>query len=291
MANSKYEYVKQFERENYLLAETWIVVRVDGRGFHRFSDRYKFAKPNDARALGVMNEAARRVMSMLPDIRLAYGDSDEYSFVFARDTELFERRESKLVSTVVSTFTAMYNMLWGKYFTKTPLDEEMLPTFDGRAVVYPTARTVRDYLSWRQVDCHINNLYNTTFWALVQQGGLSGAQAEERLRGTLASDKNEILFSEFGINYNNEPEIYKKGTILVRDLSILSGREGDQHERTELSSVVSTVGGGNGGEKRAELSQRQKQREQKRRRKAAIVELHEDLIREDFWDKRPYILL
>ena len=29
---------------------------------------------------------------------------------------------------------------------------------------------------------HINNLYNTTFWALVQKGGLDTAQAEERLK-------------------------------------------------------------------------------------------------------------
>lgn len=126
-------------------------------------------------------------MAALPDVRLAYGDSDEYSFVLGRDTELFERRESKLVSTFVSTFTAIYNQVWPELYKDgegncEPLQLDMLPTFDGRAVVYPTDKTLRDYLSWRQVDCHINNLYNTTFWALVQQGGLSGAQAEEKLR-------------------------------------------------------------------------------------------------------------
>lgn len=39
---------------------------------------------------------------------------------------------------------------------------------------------------------------------------------QERLKGTLSGDKNEILFSEFGINYNNEPEQFKKGTTVVR---------------------------------------------------------------------------
>ena len=34
---------------------------------------------------------------------------------------------------------------------------------------------------------HINNLYNTTFWALVQKGGLDTAQAEERLKVRLLS--------------------------------------------------------------------------------------------------------
>jgi hypothetical protein len=31
------------------------------------------------------------------------------------------------------------------------------PMFDGRAVLYPDVATLRDYLSWRQVDTHINN--------------------------------------------------------------------------------------------------------------------------------------
>ncbi len=30
--------------------------------------------------------------------------------------------------------------------------------FDGRAVCYPDVQTVRDYLAWRQVDTHVNNL-------------------------------------------------------------------------------------------------------------------------------------
>lgn len=137
-----------------------------------------------------MNESAKLLMQNIHDVSLAYGDSDEYSFVLRKECELFERRESKLVSTFASTFTAYYNHLWGKYFTNKdkegaeplPLDLSMLPTFDARAVIYPSDKTLRDYLSWRQVDCHINNLYNTTFWTLVLKGGLTGAQAEERLR-------------------------------------------------------------------------------------------------------------
>lgn len=66
---------------------------------------------------------------------------------------------------------------------------------------------------------HINNLYNTTFWALVQQGGLDNRVAEKELSGTVSSDKNEILFKRFGINYNNEPEIFKKGSVLYRDVN------------------------------------------------------------------------
>ena len=35
MANSKYEYVKTFEQSTTLLPATYVVVRLDGRGFHK----------------------------------------------------------------------------------------------------------------------------------------------------------------------------------------------------------------------------------------------------------------
>lgn len=234
MANSKYEYVRLFEHNHTLLPQTYIVVRVDGRKFHLFSKKYEFAKPNDERALTVMNCAAQGVMRDVQDIFLAYGDSDEYSFVFLRDTQLFERREAKIVSTVVSTFTAHYMHAWPQFFK--PFELGPLPTFDGRAVVYPNLTVLRDYFSWRQVDCHINNLYNTTFWALVS-GGMTPDEAETRLQGTVAADKNEILFSQFGINYNNEPEMFKKGTLLKWEKATplppnLTKRQEDRRRKT-----------------------------------------------------------
>ena len=49
------------------------------------------------------------------------------------------------------------------------------------------------------------------------KGGLSTTDAEKRLMGTSSAEKNEILFKEFGINYNNEPEIFKKGSLIFKD--------------------------------------------------------------------------
>jgi len=50
----------------------------------RFSDVHKFAKPNDVRALGLMDQAARDTMELYPDIILAFGESDEYRHVCSR---------------------------------------------------------------------------------------------------------------------------------------------------------------------------------------------------------------
>ncbi|CAK37314.1 uncharacterized protein An01g12630 [Aspergillus niger] len=265
MANSKYEYVKSFEQPDALLPNTWIVVRIDGRGFHKLSDHYGFIKPNDRRALDLMNAAAVGVMKDLPDLCIAYGISDEYSFAFHPNCQLFERRSAKLVTTIVSTFTAHYIYLWGTYFPDTPLQPAALPSFDGRAVMYPNSRIFRDYMSWRQVDCHINNLYNTTFWTMVLQGGMDRREAELELKGTLSSDKNEILFKRFGINYNNEEEIYKKGSVIYR-----------QEETSPLQEDTP--------------SKTQQEKIRKLRRKVQVVVDHVDIIKDEFWERRPWIL-
>ena len=52
---------------------------------------------------------------------------------------------------------------------------------------------------------------------MVLRGKETTTSAEKILNGSLSSEKNEILFSRFGINYNNEPEIFKKGSIVIRE--------------------------------------------------------------------------
>ena len=41
-------------------------------------------------------------------------------------------------------------------------------------------------------------------------------------QGTVSSDKNEILFSEYNINYNNLPQMYRKGSVLLWEMVIIS---------------------------------------------------------------------
>ncbi|XP_077466525.1 putative tRNA(His) guanylyltransferase isoform X1 [Stigmatopora argus] len=255
MAKSKFEYVRNFEVDDTCLRNCYIVVRLDGRNFHKFAEQHKFTKPNDLRALDLMTRSARSVMEELEDITIAYGQSDEFSFVFKRSSTWFKRRASKLMTHVASQFSSSYVFYWKEFFGDQPLLYP--PGFDGRVVLYPSNCNLKDYLSWRQADCHINNLYNTVFWTLVQKGGLTTVQAEERLKGTVAADKNEILFSEFDINYNNEPTVYKKGTTLIWD-------------ETVTNNVV------NG-----------KKKDKSKRRVQAY---HSDIIGQDFWEQHSNIL-
>lgn len=285
------------------------------------------------------------------------------------------------MSTIVSTFSAYYVHLWLDFFPDYKLSAP-LPSFDGRAVLYPDLTSVRDYFSWRQVDCrchlvpsdiklhkpnlrprlselyfdkgstrsnvisftgHINNLYNTTFWHLVLKGDMSAIDAEARLSGTLSAEKNEILFSQFGVNYNREPEIYKKGSVIFRDLAAPTekkkSKEGDLSARAmepeNVSSTEAAVGSSkttstdtetnvDDGQDTSALtpmtapkscpapvksesqikestkrlasstpkpkSKTAQLKAKKLRQRAPVVVEHIDIIQDEFWKRRPWIL-
>lgn len=224
MACSRFEYVKNYEQDDAILPNVWIVIRLDGKGFHKFSKAHEFAKPNDANALNLMNTAGVTVMEEFRDVILAYGQSDEYSFIFRKETNVFNRRAAKLLTYVTSLFTSAYVFNWNHWMHNRTL--QYPPCFDGRIVLYPSDQNLRDYLSWRQADVHINNLYNTAFWNLILQSGLSNQEAETELRGTFSSDKNELLFTKFGINYNKLPAMFRKGTILLRKRVKINDKDG-----------------------------------------------------------------
>jgi tRNA(His) guanylyltransferase len=214
MSNSKFEYVKAFENHNDCLKNTYIVVRIDGKAFTKFTDAHQFTKPNDIQGIKLMLMAGLSVMEAFTEIFMGYGQSDEFSFVFKKSAKLYNRRNDKILTNVLSMFTSSYVFYWNKIFFDKTL--KYPPCFDGRIVLYPSFDNMKDYFSWRMVDCHINNLYNTTFWKLVVDGKLTKEQAHNKLKGTFSKDKNEILFKDYGVNYNNEPEVYKKGTLLIR---------------------------------------------------------------------------
>ncbi|KAL7004125.1 tRNA-His guanylyltransferase [Cystobasidiomycetes sp. EMM_F5] len=241
MANTRFGYVRQYELSDAILPNVFLVVRLDGKGFHRFADQHGFAKPNDRRALDLMNAAAKRTMeseTLRQHIVLAFGESDEFSFLIPRRSDLFKRRESKILSTILSIFTASYVLLWSRYFDATSQLDPALegPSFDARVVVYPSEKEIIDYFKWRQADTHINNLYNTTFWALIQQGGMSIKEAHACLSGSVSSQKHEILFSRFGINYNQLDVMFRKGSILMWEDDVATTTE--TNDKTALRHIA-----------------------------------------------------
>ncbi|KXS14620.1 tRNAHis guanylyltransferase [Gonapodya prolifera JEL478] len=295
MAKSKYEYVRAFELPDAILPSTFILVRVDGRNFSTFTKKHNFSKPLDFRGVAIMERAAQTVMKEFSgDIVLAFGQSDEFSFLLKKSSNLYNRRASKLVSSVVSLFTSAYVFWWDSVLSPVTNDAAPArasatvsvpsimipvtpnaasprldvtssttvvppwplypPSFDGRAVCYPTEKEVKDYFRWRQADTHINCLYNTCYHHLTSRPAnpefqlpsmptflpspprpLTPSEAEVLLSRTDSSMKNELLFKGFGVNYNALPPAARKGSVLRW------GKVEDQNGRMRTQAVVEYV--------------------------------------------------
>ena len=72
------------------------------------------------------------------------------------------------------------------------------------------------------------------------------------------SHKNEILFNH-GINYNNLPQIYRKGSTIIR-------------QKTEVTSISPRDG------------------QEVKRMKLIPTAIHEDIIGQAFWDQHSELL-
>jgi tRNA(His) guanylyltransferase len=109
---------------------------------------------------------------------------------------------------------------------------------------------------------------------------MSNTEAENLLKGTIAADKNEILFSRFKVNYNNEPEIFRKGSVVFRDFEL----DEPQNLVQEMDGTISANG------QQGALSKTQSEKIRKEKAKARVVVKHLDIIKDDFWERRSWIL-
>jgi len=90
------------------------------------------------------------------------------------------------------------------------------------------------------------------------------------LKGTVSSDKNEILFSQFDINYNNEPEQFKKGTTLWK-----------KPVEIPLEELNETL---------EQLEGRKKYQLAKTKTRMRVQEDYCDIIGESFWTQNCHLL-
>ena len=109
---------------------------------------------------------------------------------------------------------------------------------------------------------------------------MSNTEAENLLKGTIAANKNEILFSRFKVNYNNEPEIFRKGSVVFRNYEL--------EEPQALVQEIDGTSSANG--QQGALSRTQSEKLRKEKAKARVVVKHLDIIKDDFWERRSWIL-
>jgi tRNA(His) 5'-end guanylyltransferase len=180
-----------------LLPGAWVVLRVDGRGFSRFTAE-RFEKPFDERFHDLMVQTAQALLAELQGV-YAYTESDEISVLFRPEWELFDRELEKVVSLSAALASATFTHACGS-----PV------LFDSRAWLGARAGLVVDYFRWRQADAVRCALNGWCYWVL-RKAGQGVRAATTALEGKGVAFKNELLF-QHGINFNEVPAWQRRGS-------------------------------------------------------------------------------
>lgn len=217
-----------------------VIIRVDGRAFHTFCKR--FQKPFDVKLNDYLNSVMLYLCSNIQGAKYAERHSDEISILVTDYDDInteafFDYGVQKICSIVASMATAEFcrqlmidNQIVraqdGVDFERGSLKkDEKWPTFDARCFNIPESDVV-NYFYWRLNDCLRNSI------SMLAQSKFSHKQ----LNGKSNSEKQEMLFKEFGINWNNIPQCQKSGfACVIRKVKINSN--GQEVERNKWQII------------------------------------------------------
>lgn len=176
--------------------EKWVVIRVDGRGFSRFTQAH-FDKPFDARFHELMVETAQTLLEEWDGI-FAYTESDEISLLLTRDWSHFDREVEKIVSLTAATASVAFSLASGQK-----------AHFDSRIWLGESIEDVMDYFRWRQSDALRCALNGWCYWTLRGEGQ-SVRQATAALEKQTSEQKIELL-SGHDVNFAELPLWQRRG--------------------------------------------------------------------------------
>lgn len=207
----KYEYVTR----TYLTRRTPVLIRIDGKAFHTFTRG--FAKPFDEVFSKSMQETMLYLCEHVQGCVLGYTQSDEITLVLIDYKELdsqawFDYNIQKCASVAASMATMAFNRAF-KANAEASADFETVyaaalesgAMFDARIFNIPKEE-VTNCLLWRQNDASRNS---------IQMVGFANF-SQKQMQNKSNSEVQDMLMLEKGINWNNFPTKFKRGSCCVR---------------------------------------------------------------------------
>jgi len=181
-----------------------ICVRLDGKCFSSFTRGMK--RPFDSVMSDMMVETTKFLVEET-NACIGYTQSDEISLILYSDTYksqvFFDGIIQKLVSVLASLATAKFLTL---VMGKMPDKVKELPVFDCRVWTVPNKEEAVASILWREFDSTKNSI------SMLAQSKFS----HKELDGKTGEEKQEMLFSKFGINWNDIEPRFKRGTYIQR---------------------------------------------------------------------------
>lgn len=200
------------------------IIRLDGKSFSNWTKNLE--KPFDDGFSDDMDATAVYLCENIQGVKFAYTQSDEITVVLTDFDTLdsqawFDNNVQKMVSIAASLATAKFNQL--RMFRENYSSNYKLACFDARVFQVPNLDEMVNTIIWRQQDCTRNSI-SMAAHALLGHSATMNKSSDE---------KQEMLFQEKGVNWNDYAPKYKRGTVIKRHVITIEGQNGELVQRTK----------------------------------------------------------
>lgn len=196
-------YEGQYSRQ-VLMPRIPVIARIDGRAFHTFCKGLQ--RPYDERLSDLMIRTTEFLVEET-EANCGYTQSDEINLVWQTESYkseiFFGGRLLKMASILASIATAYFN----RYLDTTiPEKKGTFAYFDARVFSVPLESEAANYFVWRELDATRNSV------SMAAQSYFS----HNSLHKKNSNEMQEMLFSKEGVNWNNYPTFFKRGTYVQK---------------------------------------------------------------------------
>lgn len=223
--------MKRYEQasKSYLVRKVPVMIRIDGKAFHTFTKGLK--RPFDALFRNTMEKTMQYLCQNIQGCVFGYTQSDEISLVLTDYATIstdawFEYNVQKMCSIAASMATLAFNKFFMEEVTlqiKNFADDDTQPPedfdyllklqnkffqamFDAKAFSVPKDEVCNNFI-WRQQDATRNSIASV--------GQVYFTQKE--LMGKDCGQIQDMLFTQKGINWNDMPVRYKRGSCCYKE--------------------------------------------------------------------------
>lgn len=183
-----------------------VIIRVDGRGFHRWTKLIGAKRPFDRAVNSSMLIAAKQTALNMQGFKLAYVQSDEATFLLTnlgeKEGAWFDYKVQKLASVTASLFTSSFN---DEFKTRCFMEgyAEYVANFDARAFSIPIEDAANNFV-WREQDWFRNS---------VQMLGRHHMTHRD-MQGLNSAEVRTILKRDFDVDWWHLENWQKFGTFI-----------------------------------------------------------------------------
>ncbi len=200
--------MKSYEKiytESKLIPQLPIYIRLDGRGFSKFTKGME--RPYDVRMQEVMQETTAYLVKEL-NATVGYTQSDEISLLIPSghiaDHTLFKGKLQKICSISAALASVKFATMIAMHFPEKL--EKRLPVFDSRVINLPNCDEAENMFLWREQDATKNSI------SMLAQHHFT----HKELHKKNSSDMQDMLMLQKGINWNDEPAAFKRGSYIKK---------------------------------------------------------------------------